>query len=299
MSLKPLEVLIVEDDEDDYVLTRDLLYEIDHTEVEMRWERTYDGALTALELGTYDVCLMDYNLGARDGMALLRAVRPEALSTPIIFVTGQEDRDLDLKAMQAGAADYLVKGTVNAALLERSIRYAMERQRLLREMHRRALVDDLTGLYNRRGFEEQASRQLRLAGRRNRGLAFLFADIDGFKQINDRWGHSEGDRALQEVADLLRSSFRNSDILARLGGDEFVMIPIDALPPQDQIPERRLLFRLKQRNETTDRPYPLSLSIGAAVYEPRDPKGLWDLVAEADAAMYRHKVTEAVHQATE
>jgi diguanylate cyclase (GGDEF)-like protein len=298
MTLKPLDVLIVEDDEDDYILTRDLLQDIDHMEVDIRWETTFEGGLAALELGRYAVCLMDYQLGARDGMSLLRSVQPEALTTPIIFLTGQDDRELDMKAMQAGAADYLVKGKVTAALLERSIRYAIQRQQLLMEMHRRSLIDDLTGLLNRRGFEEQATRQLRLAGRRGIGIALLYADIDNFKQINDRWGHNEGDRALREVADLIRSSFRESDVLARLGGDEFVMIPIDATPPKELIPESRLLKKLEEYNRATDRPYQLSLSIGIAYCDPCEADTLWEIVAEADAAMYRHKLKDDVEQVT-
>lgn len=292
--MRPLHLLIIEDDEDDYVLTRDLLYQIDHTEVEIRWETTYEGGLAALQLGGYDVCLLDYQLGARDGMSLLRDAQPENLTTPIIFLTGQQDRDLDMKAMQAGAADYLVKGTVDSALLERSIRYAMQRQHLLTEMHRRSLVDDLTGLYNRRGFEEQASRQLILARRRGIGLSMIFADLDDFKLINDRWGHNEGDRALREVAALIQASFRESDVLARLGGDEFVMIPIDAQPPQDRIPELRLLQKLEERNAATDRPYELSLSLGTTSCDAQDPRSLWELVGAADAAMYRAKLSETV-----
>ena len=289
MHIRPLQVLVIDDDEDDYILTRDLLYEIDHFEVDIRWETTFEGGLAVLELGGYDVCLLDHRLGPRDGMALLRTVNPETLQTPIIFLTGQDSRDLDVKAMQAGAADYLVKGRVDPPLLERSIRYAIQRQRLLIEMHRRSLVDDLTGLHNRRGFEEQATRQIRLARRRGRGMALLFADIDHFKEINDRWGHGEGDRALTEVADLMRASFRESDILARLGGDEFVMIPIDALPPDNQIPQQRLLQKIEERNARTDRPYTLSLSIGTTLYDPAQPRSLWELVTAADMDMYRQK----------
>lgn len=222
-------------------------------------------------------------------MALLRAREPRSLGTPIVFLTGQNNRELDLKAMQAGASDYLVKGTVDPPLLERSIRYAIDKQRLLGEMHRRSLVDDLTGLFNRRGFEEEASRHLQLAARRDTASVLLYLDIDDFKIINDHWGHSEGDRALQEVADLLRASFRRSDVLARLGGDEFAVLPIDAPPPHHITPEQRLLQRIKERNAATDRPYALSLSVGSSVYEPSSPVPLWDLVKDADLRMYERK----------
>lgn len=289
MPRDPLRVLVIEDDEDDYILTRDLLYDIGHLEVEIQWETTYEGGRAALEQGGHDVCLMDYRLGARDGMSLLRTIEIERLDTPVVFLTGQDSRDLDLKAMQAGAADYLVKGRVDPPLLERTIRYAMERQRLITEMHRRSLIDELTGLLNRRGFAEHAERQLRLALRRGRGTMLLFADIDNFKAINDQWGHGEGDRALREVAALIKGSFRESDIIARLGGDEFVVVLIDAVPSQAKVPQARLEQRLAERNASTDRPYRLSLTIGGAFFDPAAPAPLWDLVRMADRDMYRNK----------
>lgn len=282
-------MLLIEDDEDDYVIARDLLGDVSHVEFSVRWETTYEGGLAALEEEFFDICLLDYRLGSRDGMALLRAVDARSLSTPIVFLTGQDNRELDLKAMQAGASDYLVKGTVTPPLLERSIRYAIDKQRLLRQMHQRSLMDDLTGLFNRRGFEEEASRHLQLAARRDTPSVLLYLDIDGFKTINDRWGHNEGDRALREVADLLRASFRRSDVLARLGGDEFAVIPIDAPPPHHATPEQRLLRNVEERNAGTDRPYALSLSVGSSIYDPSSPASLWDLVHDADLRMYEQK----------
>lgn len=289
MKRERVRLLLIEDDEDDYVITRDLLDDVSHVEFLVRWEMTYEGGLAALEEEFFDICLLDYRLGGQDGMSLLRALDARSIGTPIVFLTGQDNRELDLKAMQAGASDYLVKGTVDPPLLERSIRYAIDKQRLLREMHQRSLIDDLTGLFNRRGFEEEASRHLQLASRRNAVSVLLYLDIDGFKTINDRWGHNEGDRALREVADLLRASFRRSDVLARLGGDEFAIVPIDAPPPHHATPEQRLLHNVRKRNAETDRPYTLSLSLGTSIYDPSSPVPLWDLVQDADLQMYATK----------
>ncbi len=290
MDSNPLRILLIEDDEDDYVLVRDLLQDLDHEEVAIRWETGYDGGRDALEHGHHDVCLLDFRLGARDGMELLREVNPRAIDTPVIFMTGQDSRDLDLKAMQAGAADYLVKGRIDTPILERAIRYAIHRQRLLTEIHRQSLVDELTGILNRRGFEEQAEREIKLALRRGHSFALLFADVDRFKQINDRYGHAEGDRALREVAQLLRSTFRETDIIARLGGDEFAVVPVDASPDSVHVPGRRLQTMLDRRNTTTDRPYALSLTLGLSFLDPGAPVPLWQLVADADRVMYREKL---------
>jgi len=289
MDRERLNVLLVEDDEDDQILVRDLLDELKHVDLTLHWETTYEGARAALQTGDHDVCLMDYRLGPRDGIELIRELDGSELVTPIIFLTGQDSRDLDVKAMQAGASDYLVKGKIDALHLERSIRFALERQRLLDEMHRRSLIDALTGVLNRRGFEDQMVRELKLARRRDRRLVLMFMDIDDFKAINDRYGHAEGDRALREVAELLGSTFRASDIIARLGGDEFVVVPLDSELSDIGIPERRLMRRIEERNHTTNRPYPLAVTVGIAEYDPVESCTLWELVSRADQHMYERK----------
>ncbi len=117
-----LRVLLVEDDEDDYVIIRDLLSEIE--EFDLQWVSDYNEALGAIGRETHDVCLLDYRLGGRSGLELLRAASGRGHNIPMILLTGQGDRELDLEAMQAGAVGYLIKGQIDAPLLERSIRYA-------------------------------------------------------------------------------------------------------------------------------------------------------------------------------
>jgi PAS domain S-box-containing protein len=121
-------ILLVEDDEDDYVLTRSLLDDVIHGQYEMVWAPTYDQALNACTRDIYDVHLIDYRLGKRDGLALVREMMQRGCKTPVILLTGQGSYDVDLEAMKAGVTDYLVKGEVTAPLLERTIRYAIERK---------------------------------------------------------------------------------------------------------------------------------------------------------------------------
>jgi len=124
-----LRVLLIEDDEDDYILVRDLLSEAMPSRCHLEWVATYDGALKKIDQNQYDVCLLDYRLGEWNGLDLLRTVKEKGCRTPIILLTGQGDYEVDIEAMRAGAADYLVKGQINSPLLERSIRYAIERKR--------------------------------------------------------------------------------------------------------------------------------------------------------------------------
>jgi signal transduction histidine kinase len=127
MAQRPVRVLLVEDDEDDYRLTRDLLREIGERRFALEWVATYDAAVEAMTRREHDVYLVDYRLGRHDGLELLH--EPFLVGKPVIMLTGFDDLDVDLKAMEAGAADYLVKGKIDAPLLERSIRYAIERNR--------------------------------------------------------------------------------------------------------------------------------------------------------------------------
>ncbi|HEY0135202.1 MAG TPA: response regulator, partial [Nannocystis sp.] len=118
-----ISVLLVEDDEDDEVLARALLAEIDDLECSLTWARSFEDGLRQLTEGSFDVCLLDYALGDRTGMELLTRAVASGIEVPVIFLTGQVERSLDIEAMRSGAADYLVKGRINADLLERSIRY--------------------------------------------------------------------------------------------------------------------------------------------------------------------------------
>ncbi|HYE74467.1 MAG TPA: response regulator, partial [Blastocatellia bacterium] len=124
-----MRVLLVEDDEDDFILTRRLLTGVYGEELKLDWANSYDAALQAMKTRQHDVCLLDYRLGNEDGLNLLREAMAVDYGVPVIFMTGQDDREIDLEAMRIGAADYLVKGQTEASLLERSIRYAIQQKR--------------------------------------------------------------------------------------------------------------------------------------------------------------------------
>lgn len=164
-----------------------------------------------------------------------------------------------------------------------------DRKRWEKELRALSLVDDLTKLYNRRGFTALAKQQIILADRTNRSAITLFVDLDNMKWINDNFGHQEGDRALIAVANILKRTFRRSDIIARFGGDEFVVFAIEAATYSNGALIIRLNTNLDQYNKKANLPYRLSLSIGAATYNPKNPCSIEDLIARADAAMYEQK----------
>jgi diguanylate cyclase (GGDEF)-like protein len=165
---------------------------------------------------------------------------------------------------------------------------AVKQALLDRELRHLALTDDLTCLYNRRGFFAAATQLLKLGTRNSQGILFLFCDFDGLKAINDTYGHRAGDHALIRTANALEDSFRGADVVARIGGDEFVALALESSRQSQDVILRRLNKNLKKANAGESR-FPLSLSIGAAHFDPKNPVSLGDLMLQADQAMYEQK----------
>jgi diguanylate cyclase (GGDEF)-like protein/PAS domain S-box-containing protein len=156
-------------------------------------------------------------------------------------------------------------------------------------MRNLSLTDELTGLYNQRGFHVLAEQQVRAAQRTGQVYSLLYADMDGLKQINDTYGHQEGSQALQHLAEILKRSFRSTDTIARLGGDEFAILMADTTPSSVEIPLARLDELLLYYNLREFHDYQLSLSIGVVSANPVDGCSIADLLLKADQAMYENK----------
>ncbi|MGH9575635.1 MAG: GGDEF domain-containing protein [Candidatus Acidiferrales bacterium] len=169
--------------------------------------------------------------------------------------------------------------------------YAVKHVILERELRHLALTDDLTCLYNRRGFFASATQQLKLARRNGHQLLLFFCDLDNLKHINDSFGHREGDRALVRTADALESVFRDSDVMARVAGDEFAILAFEASSRDQDAILHRIEKSLQRANQEEPR-YMLSLSVGVARFNPAEDLSLADLMAEADRAMYEKKKTK-------
>jgi diguanylate cyclase (GGDEF)-like protein/PAS domain S-box-containing protein len=166
---------------------------------------------------------------------------------------------------------------------------AIERKRSDEALQSLSLTDELTGLYNRRGFTILADQQMKQAHRMKSRMLLLFGDVDSLKTINDTLGHPQGDLALKELAAILKNTFREVDILARLGGDEFLVLAPDASRESLDVLISRLQAVLFERNQKGDRPYQLTLSVGIGSYDPENPCTLGELITQADDLMYKQK----------
>jgi diguanylate cyclase (GGDEF)-like protein/PAS domain S-box-containing protein len=207
--------------------------------------------------------------GAWSGETELRTARgPVPVSQVIIAHRGDN-----------GEVDYL-------STIARDITDRKESEDALRRM---SLSDPLTGLFNRRGFMLLAQQQLNVARRQQGSTLLLYFDLDDFKAINDTHGHAVGDAALNDFADVLRETFRDSDIIGRPGGDEFVVLAVNSLDATGEVLIARLEQRLGARNNRPDPLYHLAMGHGIARFDPNDPKSLQQLLEVADQRLYEDK----------
>ncbi|MCJ7679871.1 MAG: sensor domain-containing diguanylate cyclase [Candidatus Aminicenantes bacterium] len=165
----------------------------------------------------------------------------------------------------------------------------MERQKMIKRLENLSLLDDLTGLYNRRGFYVAAKSEMIKSHQDGNRLFLLYLDLDHLKKINDTWGHQTGDQALVRFVEILKSTFRKSDVMGRMGGDEFAVIAIESMPDLPELLLDRVNKNMISLNETKKYSFTLALSSGTARYNPADPITIDDLLKKADAEMYKTK----------
>ena len=216
---------------------------------------------------------------------------------PVVALVEREDSALELRMIQHGAQDCLVLQSTDGYVLERTARRAIARGQLQSELHVQSLRDDLTGLHNRRGFFALGLRRLKSLRRGLDEPMVLFVDLNGLKEINDWFGHSEGDRALMEVAAVLRSAFREVDVLGRIGGDEFAVLTIAGSAGSRERMIEQVEQAIAARDAELGRRYTLSVSIGAAPVDYDDEAGMAQALDSADRAMYVRKHARRAIQA--
>ncbi len=228
-------------------------------------------ALERLEAGGADVVLA--NLGAQ----AVRAIRERAPDVPVVAMT---DDDEGVAALEAGAHD-VVPLDADPATLRRAIRYATSLHRLEAELHRHRVVDELTGLYNARGFEQLAEHHLRLADRTQEPVVLVFVRLEDLTRVSETHGAAEGPRLLAETAEVLRGAVRDSDVLARVGTDAFCVLLTGNAAGAEALVLSRIVEAVAARNARAGRTAPLALAVGAARYDPAHPVPLAELMAEA------------------
>lgn len=164
-----------------------------------------------------------------------------------------------------------------------------DRKEMEEDLRALSVTDELTGLYNRRGFFMLTEKLQKIAKRQKTGLFLLYADLDGLKEINDTRGHQDGDLALIDIANILIATYRESDIIARIGGDEFVVVPVGTIGDDIGMITARLKKNIDAHNAKRKNSYKLSMSWGIAYYDPENPCSVDELLSRADKMMYEQK----------
>ncbi len=219
----------------------------------------------------------DWHIPVRQFLAVPALMEGRIVGLIVVANAEEPYVERDLKAVERLATLYAI---------------AVQRTRTESALREMSLVDELTRVYNRRGFMTLAEQQIKVAHRTRKEMSLFYADLDDLKKINDAFGHKEGDAALVEAAGILRDAFRDSDIIARLGGDEFVVLAIDVAESRATALARRLRERVAARNARPEAAYSVSFSLGVARYEPDNPSSLEDLLARADVRMYQDKASK-------
>lgn len=279
-------VLLIDDDRVQAALVGGIVRAFRSPAYALEWVASFEEGLERLASGDYAACLLDYQLGPRDGLELLREAAARGCRTPIIFLTAEASEDVDVQAMEAGALDYLLKSELTPGLLRRSLRYAVKLGATLESLRELAVRDELTGLPNRRAFEAALGEELERARRFGRGFGLVLTDVDRFKEVNDRLGHAAGDGVLREVARRLRTAIRSVDRLARFGGDEVALILPETTPAEAAAVARRLVESVGREPFGDD--LAVTVSAGVAVF-PVDGGDRETLFRAADQALYAAK----------
>lgn len=260
------------------------------------------------------LAILDWMMPGIEGPEVCRRVRRNIKTAPIylILLTALQDKTQMVEGLEAGADDYLTKpfdrnelrvrlqagarivelqGSLAQRVKELEAAIA-ERQRAENALRDLSLTDDLTGLYNHRGFFNLAEHHLKTARRARQSSLLIYADLDGLKEINDTFGHSEGSRAITRTAAVLKKTFRDSDVVSRLGGDEFAILAGNVTSEEKDILIGSLEENLRAETYQSAHGYPLSLSVGAVLIAHDSSLSIDQLIVAADTSMYDRKRTK-------
>lgn len=249
-------------------------------------------AIAALKENELDLACIDLTMPGKTGFEVIEAAQEIRPELPLIVITASESIDDVVRALRARVSDYLLKPISTLVLFDMAVLRALRRsavkrehERLLEESKRLAVIDPLTGLYNRRKVNQALSNEVERARRYGRPLSLIMLDIDGLKAINDELGHPVGDEAIQTVAKIIKNRVRGTDLPGRIGGDEFVILAPE-LEPESAAKLAEDIVEMTAERSVQERR--LGVSVGVAGWRNgfKTPKSL---VQSADKALYRAK----------
>ena len=288
-NIKDVKILLIEDNELDIQTITSLIDQSERLNAEIKTVDSIKKAKTIMFYEEMDIILVDINIQGMKFEELFEVFDKDNLLIPYIVITDEREEDLGIEAVKKGAQDYLVRSELSERILRRGIIYSLERHDILQSLYRTTIIDELTGLYNRRGLHTLGNQQVELAKRHNDDIFIFYLDLDGMKSINDTLGHEFGDKALIDTSNIMHKTFRTTDILSRIGGDEFVVVVVKAQHEFIPIIIQRLKEYVAEIN-SSNKKYNLSISIGVSKVDLNNESPLDDAIQDADKEMYRAKL---------
>lgn len=284
-------ILLIDESDDDALFYRRILEKspLLPTSCSVEHVKTLHEAMELLGKRAFHLIITNLFLSDSQGIATLSELKKTALKMPIVVLSELIDERLALDAISSGAQDYISKSEINIQFFSRVVRFALERHEMQELLYELTFTDDLTHIYNRRGFLTLLEQQAELSKRLGRGFFLFFADLDKFKEINDTFGHPEGDKALAQTAAILKKALRASDIIARFGGDEFAIMAVAASPYDKEKILENIEKTFQEVNAASTFPYDLFLSVGGVYFDIAENPSLDELICRADAALYEVK----------
>jgi diguanylate cyclase (GGDEF)-like protein len=289
---------MIEDDIDDAYQQSRLLNSSEVDTFNIVTCTTSKDAIASLNKTTFDIVLCDLNLPDSTGIETIIRIISHAGKAPVIGLTNVDDDALGIAAVKAGAADYIPKSQLNGQFFLRTVKFCIERQLLLHKMQSQANIDDLTKLPNRYALMSRLEVLVNQSRRSDAKLALVYIDLDGFKLINDQYGHQSGDHVLKEISARIRTNLRKADFAARIGGDEFVLIITHYKSESD------LITLIERKMKILNQPICLALARGEILVpltasfgltEFKEDMSIEEFIADADRNMYVSKKSQSLH----
>jgi diguanylate cyclase (GGDEF)-like protein len=291
----PMRILLVDEDIHQHSQFTSLLEQLAGERYQLHWCSSMAEAPASLQTGAYDLIFLDACLDHLLSRRMLSAAISQGCTTPIVMLCDAKRPDMRDKAIAAGATDYLYKGDIGSELLERVISYALRHNLAQPGENSTVYYDPLTGLPNRQLFLDRLSQAISRAERDQQTLALFCFDLDGFKKVNDSFGHNAGDQLIEMIAERLRDCVRKTDTVARISGDEFAILVEEIDSTNDVVNVAQKLIELMDYDFMLDgHQVTITSSVGIAVY-PEAGKEVDTLLKNADLAKQKAKTLEGSH----
>ncbi len=287
LSPKKAHILVVDDNLGDIDILLELLQGYD-----VRTATDGASALESVAMEKPDIILLDINMPDMDGFEVCRQLKAneETQDIPILFLSSRNDVDNIVKGFKLGGADYVTKPYLPQEMIAR-IQTHLQLSETISALNRLVYVDHLSGIANRRSFFTKAPKLFEDATKRHIPLHLFMIDMDNFKQINDTYGHSIGDKVIQGLTECVHKSVSKVDMFARLGGDEFVLVLTGISAHQAHQQLKQLMLNVQEASLSTISSAKVTISIGMVSKKEQD-KNIEDLLIRADARLYKSKITK-------